>query len=138
MFDTQETFNTVATHLFTQGKRAASRRGACGYRRRAGNKTMKCAIGCLIPDTAYRRDMEGIRVFRLLVDHPDAIPGFSKAGRDATIGSHVVMFLTSLQSAHDDRRYWQTTDSMRAALANVAEVYGLDAGVLDRLQFKDR
>jgi len=47
----QELFDTVATHLIKQGKKSFSKEtGYCLYR---GPDGMKCAIGCLIPDSDY-------------------------------------------------------------------------------------
>lgn len=54
-FDLQEVFDTVATHLIKQGERSASYT-ECLYKDGLGRS---CAIGCLIKDKYYSRDLEG-------------------------------------------------------------------------------
>jgi hypothetical protein len=49
----------VTKHLLTQNRQALRIDGSaqrCAYR---GTDGTKCAIGCLIPDTAYRQGLEG-------------------------------------------------------------------------------
>lgn len=46
----------VRTHLRAQGRRALRGDGECAYRAADGSR---CAVGCLIADGAYDRDMEG-------------------------------------------------------------------------------
>ena len=52
--DAQEIFDTVAEHLFTQGKQAVSDKG-CAYR---GRDNTTCAVGCLIKDSEYLPAMD--------------------------------------------------------------------------------
>lgn len=56
VMDNQEIFDKVVTHLRKQGGPALDKKGRCKYR--AGNGRM-CAVGCLIPDNLYHKDMEG-------------------------------------------------------------------------------
>ena len=49
-------FMRVRDHLLSQAARAVDADGFCMYRGRGGTK---CAVGCLIPDEAYDRVMEG-------------------------------------------------------------------------------
>lgn len=58
----QQIFDTVASHLLTQGKRSKDGEG-CAYR---GHGGAKCAVGCLITDGEYRKSMERMRVYALL------------------------------------------------------------------------
>ncbi len=51
----QKIFDTVSNHLLTQNEKAIEF-GSCKYRTLNG---LKCAAGCLIPDSAYSSDMEG-------------------------------------------------------------------------------
>jgi hypothetical protein len=54
----QEIFDKVVDHLATQKKQSrALGNGKCAYRTEDG---LKCAAGCLIPDSAYSSDMECI------------------------------------------------------------------------------
>jgi hypothetical protein len=51
----QELFERVANHLLNQGSRSADSGDYCLYRGPAG---MMCAAGILIPDEAYKPEME--------------------------------------------------------------------------------
>lgn len=51
----QEIFDTVVNHLRKQNRPSFEDREGCMYRGPGG--TM-CAVGCLIPDSAYDSDME--------------------------------------------------------------------------------
>lgn len=54
----QEIFDKVSKHLLKQNKKALNRLvGGCAYRSRSGK--LKCAAGCLIPDSEYHVSMEG-------------------------------------------------------------------------------
>ncbi len=60
MFTKQQTFDKVKTHLMEQQKKALSLSNTCCYRAADGSK---CAVGCLIPDELYSRDLEGYSVW---------------------------------------------------------------------------
>jgi hypothetical protein len=54
---TQEIFDTVVNHLFTQGRPAIDdSTGYCKYLSKSG---LKCAVGCLIKPEHYHPEMEG-------------------------------------------------------------------------------
>lgn len=81
----REIYEIVRAHLLKQMERAIDG-GVCAYR---GDRGLKCAIGCLIPDTVYTSEMEGDIEEMLLhwPNHPfedDQIP-----------------FLEELQAIHD-------------------------------------
>jgi hypothetical protein len=128
---TQEIFDTVATHLFTQGERALSADGACMYRAPDGRK---CAAGVLIDDNEYNPAMEGTTF------------GGGRHGDQRL--SHLwpmrlvqhINLITTLQTVHDanDNDYWLTTDRMKWRLRKVAILFDLDPKVLDNLQFEGR
>lgn len=90
---TQETFDTVVTHLRTQGSRCSSDSGDCMYRLDG----RKCAAGCLIPDDRYSPDMEGTTV--LYSDVGDLL---------AELG-HDMALVDELQTLHDrtDPAEWE-------------------------------
>lgn len=131
----QEIFDTVARHLFTQGERAgivleddptdddkyANKGFSCRYRAPGG---AKCAVGVLIPDEVYSFNMEERGVNDVYYAFAAVLPLW--------MGENLKL-LASLQSVHDDFCYWQSTGSLRAALANVADFYNLNASVLDNL-----
>ena len=63
----QETFDTVAKHLLTQGQRSTDGANTCRYR---GSEGRKCAAGVLIPDAVYVDDMEGFGWSAVCDMHP--------------------------------------------------------------------
>lgn len=56
----QELFDTVARHLLTQRRQSKVVGGQCRYRwEDPWGRVLRCAIGCLIPDEAYKPSYEG-------------------------------------------------------------------------------
>lgn len=113
--DRQHILNTVAEKLIEQGVPAmvfSDDMGmkVCAYR---GDDGRRCAVGHLIPDYAYRSDMENVSV-DLLIER-----GWMPEGlRDAE-------FLEALQGAHDnaDPRYF--CSELSQALYDIADAYNL-------------
>lgn len=110
----QETFNTVKEHLLRQNAKSQCpnpewREGdlMCAYRGEGGRR---CAAGCLIPDTLYRRGMEGKTSFTLR-------KLFEELG-------HNVELVDRLQQCHDS----VPVEDWAAKLRDIAEVEGLDYG----------
>ena len=129
----QEIYDTVAKHLFTQGKRSGvlwpTGDFRCKYR---GPDGTKCAVGVLIPDEVYDPDMEGHSIVGLF--DPDAtekggfeLPAWMKEN---------LKLLVALQGAHDFSRYWHSSPQMNARLKQVAQDHGLSAAVLNGLKFE--
>lgn len=83
----QEIFNTVAMHLFTQGRRAVNgfNGNMCSYRAPNGDR---CALGILIPDEYYSVGMEGVTVNGILHLLPKQLQPHDK-------------LLIALQNVHD-------------------------------------
>jgi hypothetical protein len=102
----QEVFDTVATHLLTQGRKALSDDKQCAYRAPNGDK---CAVGCLIPDDKYVPKMEGKGVDFLLAEF-----------KLVELEPHMGLLLV-LQDTHDRRALedWPTR------LVQVAQMHGL-------------
>lgn len=122
----QEIFNTVATHLFTQGVRASSPDGDfCFYRAPDGKK---CAVGCLIPDELYKPDMEHTPL--------NDIIEFTEGMDPALLIERALVF--SLRTVHDAGRNWGSTETMRKSLFDVAVLHELDGEIVKTLSFKDR
>ena len=87
----QEIFTKVATHLLTQNKQSLSESlQSCRYRGMGG--TM-CAVGCLITDDAYDREIEGYRSSSGVV-----IMALEESGID---GRAAMDLLHDLQFVHD-------------------------------------
>lgn len=126
----QQTFETVARHLFAQGERSmrlAPDQETCAYR---GTGDRKCAIGALIPDAHYNTGMEYCTVFGL-EPHWVQMPEWMRGGCGSILAKR-------LQEAHDQAGNWGSTETMRAKLRAIADEYNLDAAFLDTLSFKDR
>ena len=121
----QEIFDKVATHLLTQGKRAGHLMDdgefRCMYR---GPEGTTCAIGCLIPDDLYSRNMENNNIHALQDKFPE-IANFFEMNSNITR----VFFLNSLQRAHDN--YFEDPGTLKTRLARVAVEYGLNTDVLN-------
>lgn len=126
--EAQEIFDTVARHLFKQGKQSVGEDGCCKYR---GQDGLKCAVGALISDGDYRPEMEVApnNYFEAVAHINTHLPVWMRANK---------LLLSRLQDAHDDEGHWATDQAMRKALAFVARMHDLDASILDTLSFSDR
>lgn len=51
----QEVFDKVVNHLLTQNQKSIDESSQCMYR---GINGLMCAVGCLIPDEFYNKDLE--------------------------------------------------------------------------------
>lgn len=85
----QEIFDKVAIHLLTQ-KTQSIEFGSCLYRGPGG---LKCAAGCLIPDSIYNHGMEGRSALTVFSTTP---------GLDYSV-EHA-QFIDDLQFIHDYSR----------------------------------
>lgn len=83
----QEIFNKVWKGLKSQGWQRSVRGEKCLYR---GPDGLKCAIGHLIPDEHYWKEMEGKTVYTLMDTYPNLNLSTMNLG-----------FLDSLQTIHD-------------------------------------
>ena len=70
----QEIFDIVSTHLLRQGVQARDDL-SCRYRMQVNDVTTKCAVGCLIPDSAYNTDMEGNSIVYVRSNMDEEGPG---------------------------------------------------------------
>lgn len=93
----QEIYETVVTHLRKQGcksvRPADNLNYICMYRSPDG---MKCAVGCLIPDTEYSDNMESKDVRDLLSLY------FLSPERLKEFTTHKLL-LSALQDIHDNK-----------------------------------
>jgi hypothetical protein len=130
----QEIYDTVAKHLFAQGKRSGSKRADGGFQcKYRGPDGTKCAVGVLMPDEFYDPVMEGSSICGLF--DPDAtaeggfpLPAWMKQN---------LKLLISLQDAHDYSWYWHNAAQMKARLHQVALDHNLSADVLVNLKFAE-
>lgn len=94
VMDRQDVFDTVAEHLIQQGKAAVYPNKPDGFeycRYRTPDGTM-CAVGCLIPDSAYKLSIENKTAKSVAVE--EALPFLVASVADSD-------FLHDLQLAHD-------------------------------------
>ena len=118
----QEIFDKVATHLIAQGKQSLApdphhEGEVCAYR---GADGTMCAAGCLIPDDEYDPDFEGVP----WDDLEQPVLSLANAPQE------VHDLITSLQEVHDDEWSWNSPETLKVALGEVANLYGLSADVL--------
>ena len=134
----QEVFETVARHLFAQGKQAMAKLPngveSCAYRAHDGKG--RCAVGVLIPDEIYDPKMEGNDIRNLLNDINDdeeevKFPQLSFLEPNQ-------MLLAELQDVHDSEANWHSSETMRNRLHDAARDFDLDAKFLTNLSFSDR
>lgn len=122
----QEVFETVAKHLFSQGRQALALETICQYRAPDGTK---CAIGVLIRDDEYKAaEMEGLGVYSLC--RASLLPERLKALN--------LSFLALLQDVHDTQDNFKNTEKMRQTLTGVGDYYNLESSFLSKLSFTDR
>ena len=62
----QEILTFISCHLLTQGKQARNSTGSCKYKLESNTEILKCAVGCIIPDSLYTERFEGMKVKTLL------------------------------------------------------------------------
>jgi hypothetical protein len=97
----QKIFNHVANHLISQSAKAQDDDGACRYRARVNNQTLKCAIGCLIDDSVYEQYACGSfnKLEEKPVDYKIVREALTKSGID--LEDRDADFLRELQEIHD-------------------------------------
>lgn len=92
----QKLFDIVKSHLLTQMKKSVGKDGKPAYR---GLNGLKCAIGCLIPDSKYNKIMEGGLLTWYSWHHKDRI--VLRAIGQAGASNPTIALLISLQRLHD-------------------------------------
>lgn len=106
----QRIFDKVCAHLMKQRRRSLNS-GACMYR---GDSGLRCAIGCLIKDKAYRPYLEGRPAHGVDVNWALHESGYPVSNADDD-------FLRRLQMVHDEF----TPSRWAPALRRVARDHGL-------------
>lgn len=126
----QKMFDTVAIALRRQGGPSVEL-GRCKYRGQSG---LKCAIGHLMPDAIYHKDMEGVDI--LALEQAKGRIGLRASAFFQFLGvsrldfPHVLLFLNRLQVAHD--RIMPTgMTAWRAAMYAIAQEYHLSPQALN-------
>ena len=87
-----DVFKKVSEHLLDQNDRALSVAGLyCVYRSNSG---LKCAVGCLIEDQFYSKELEGLDVRTDVIENVLKLSG-------VPITEEVLKLLEELQKVHD-------------------------------------
>ena len=127
----QQIFDKVATHLFKQAK-PASDGFQCVYRADDG---CMCAIGVLIADEDYDKEMEGKAASNLY-----KVSGINPA-LAVFLTTHDRL-VTNLQSVHDGgdgpTGGFKSAERMRELLTSVAESHNLSPAILADLHFPEK
>lgn len=131
---------TMSEHLFTQGRLSVGPGGQCLYR---GPDGLKCAVGAIIPDSAYEPVIEGCTVAGLMlyeVEGGDYLTPTQRSRRRALRSALLAAgalpeddkFLRAVQKAHDDGLCdgFNWDKAVRPRLLDVARKFHLDAGVI--------
>jgi hypothetical protein len=118
----QQAYEKIRDHLIAQGRPAiakspASVNSACFYRHQEGDTVLKCAVGCLIDDDAYDRDIEDNSV-----EDERVIAALVESG--LSLSERGIGFLVEAQMAHDR---WDKSDLpwVLKRLDDAADHYGL-------------
>ena len=107
---TEEIFEKVKTHLLDQGQQSIDKNGGCAYR---GAEGRKCAIGCLIADEFYSKDLEGTG------SCDKGVKNAIKASIGREVTKTEAVMLSELQYMHDRQLpgEWKTQlDTMHGSL----------------------
>lgn len=105
----QEIFDKVVSHLREQGGPAKDEDGKCWFRTPNGKK---CAVGCLIPDEAYKTIMEAYGSARSLLLYYDE---WWTEGWKQNLD-----LLSNLQGVHDNPL---TANNWESEFQRVAKIY---------------
>lgn len=126
----QEIFDTVVTHLsgMTERSTAHSMIGdGCAYR---GKDGAMCAVGCLINDDEYNHEMDDL-------DGDSSILSIYERNLLPHRLIPHLRLLEALQSVHDRSDNWTSNKlEMKIRLGIVAERFGLDGSMIDKVEWK--
>ncbi len=104
----QEAFNKMVAHLRAQNAKSIQDNHYCLYR---GPDGMKCAVGCLIPDSEYSEDFENRSISEL--KQMDILPDSLK--------NTSYPLLQQMQEVHDswDVSQWENGIDLTARMFNL-------------------
>lgn len=116
--DLQTIFDTVSNHLLTQNQTAMIG-GSCRYR---GDNGLKCAVGCLISDSDYCLEIEGVIIKDTDVSFGKTLKNILLRNQIDMEKLEVVSLLIDLQKIHDAVEPW----NWKVRLKSVAENHRLN------------
>lgn len=124
----RETFERVRGHLLAQGRRAQDPEAeTCAFRTvTATGETLRCAVGCLIPDELYDLRMEGLSLNSGNIRRALVRAGILASGTEPP---STVQMLSLLMSVHDEARpaRWER---LLSALAEREDLWSPEGGYL--------
>ena len=114
----QEAFDLAVKHLYFQGERSYDyNKQFCTYRNSNGTR---CAVGALIPDELYSKEMETKDIGQLINNNVSIKKYFEDVEK---------YLLVDLQDIHDSQHNWNSeglNDIGVFLLRNLANRYGLN------------
>ncbi len=119
----QEIFDYVSEFLLKQGGKSTLENGVCAYRSSDG--TRKCAVGCLIPDECYVKDIEEITIEEITTRPAYVhlnLPDYFKENID---------LLKALQNCHDF--CFTDKEDLIKNLGQVSVLFNLNTDVLKKM-----
>lgn len=134
----QDLFDFISEHLVNQGEQAAGstdkQNWTCRYKIEKDGKTLKCAVGCLIPDSCYSDQFEGDGARELI----DFFAGFGK--EEAVLLRGIlrdnIKMLVDFQFLHDSKDWIDghfCKRHLREKLSYIAEKHYMETDFLDSL-----
>jgi len=120
MVSTQEIFDRVASHLWTQNERSIDpETGGFRYQTRLPDgRILKDPIGALITD--YSEDLEFLSEIEMVRHYSDFVH----------LTEEQRQLILALQAVHHDYRCWEDKDELRSYLMMIASSQGLSVRVL--------
>lgn len=105
MKNKQTVFNQIVKGLIEQGQTAVNGNGHCQLRAQDGDRTLKCAVGMLIPDSEYNSCLEDEAYMGSINDEDkfldtNIIPILTETLGGYNMDMH--QLLADLQDAHDE------------------------------------
>ena len=102
---TEEIYNKVSEHLLSMKNQSVDEKDDCVYR---GPNGSKCAIGCLIKDEFYSKDLE-----TKSIDLHGRIKEAVEKSIARKLTNNETRMLAALQALHDQNMYWITDDGLK-------------------------
>jgi len=133
----QEVFDKVARALMKQGEASVpadydpDSAFACRYRIRRGTRTLKCAVGHLIPAKLYDKKMEGATAEIVIFGGEHGERRFEDISGECGLQDVPKGLLADLQEVHDDYLADDGIDAWRVQMLRIAGEYGLNTDVLE-------
>ena len=132
----QEVFDKVARALIKQGEASVPAgyndiTDTCRYRIRRGTRTLKCAVGHLLPARLYDREMEGVSAEVVISGGWYEGRRFEDISEECGLQDVPKGLLADLQEAHDDYLADNGIDAWRVRMLRIAGDYGLNTDVLN-------